>query len=117
MNKTGFAVHLIEDNNVHMRNITPDLTPYHLGLPINAMLKSDKDDNCPALIKCKRHYQSVISSIGWLAQTTRPDLSPTHLFLSAYNNKPSKSQWNAALYALNYIHLTIDYGIMFTSAK
>jgi hypothetical protein len=97
MSQTGFAAHLIEDNNVRTRNITPDVTPYHSGLPIDAIPESDKDNNCPALIKCKRRYQSVVGSIGWLAQTTRPDLSPTHSFLSAYNNKPSKSHWNAAL--------------------
>jgi hypothetical protein len=117
MNQTGFAMHLVKDNNIHTQNITPDATPYRSGLPINAIPESDEDDNCPALIKRKRRYQSAISSIGWLAQTTRPDLSPTHSFLSAYNNKPSKSHWNAALYALHFIHSAIDYGIMFTSAE
>jgi hypothetical protein len=117
MNQTGFAMHLVKDNNVHTRNITPDAIPYRSGLPIDEIPKSDKDNGCPALIKRKRCNQSVIGSIGWLAQTTRLDFSPTHLFLSAYNNKPLKSHWNAALYALHYIHSTIDYGIMFASAK
>ena len=57
----------------------------------------------------------MVGSIGWLAQSTRPDLSSSHSFLSSYNNKPSKSHWNAALYVLHYIHLTIDYGFTFTS--
>ena len=57
----------------------------------------------------------MVGSIGWLAQSTRPDLSPSHSFLSSYNNKPSKSHWNAALYVLHYIHSTIDYGFTFTS--
>jgi hypothetical protein len=117
MSQTGFAAHLVKDNNVHTRNITPNATPYHSGLPINAIPKSDKEDVCPALVKRKQCYQSVIGSIGWLAQTTCLDLAPTPSFLLAYNNKPSKSHWNAAIYALHYIHLTIDYGIMFTSAK
>jgi hypothetical protein len=64
MNQTGFAAHLVEDNNVHTRNITPDATLYCSSLSINAIPKSDKDDNCPALIKRKRHYQSVAGSIG-----------------------------------------------------
>ncbi len=117
MNQTGFAAHLVEDNNVHTRNITPNATPYRSGLPIDTIPESDKDDDCPALIECKRHYQSVVGSIGWIAQTTHPDLSLTHSFLSAYNNKPSKNHWNAALCALHYIHSTIDYSIMFTSPK
>ena len=115
LSQTGFAAHLVEDNNVHMRNITPDATPYRLGLPIDACPESDEADDCPALLKCKKRYQSVVGSIGWLAQSTRPDLSSSHSFLSSYNNKPSKSHWNAALYVLHYIHSTIDYGFTFTS--
>jgi hypothetical protein len=56
MNQTGFAAHLVKDNNIHTRNITLDATPYLLGFPINAIPESDKDDDCPALIKCKWHY-------------------------------------------------------------
>jgi hypothetical protein len=115
LSQTGFEAHLVEDNNVHTCNITPNATPYCSGLPVNACPESDKADDCLALIKCKRRYQSVGGSIGWLAQSTRPDLAHTHSFLSAYNNKPSKSHWNAALYALHYIHSTINYGFMFTS--
>jgi hypothetical protein len=115
LSQTGFAAHLIKDNNVHTRNITPDATPNRSGLPIDTCPKSDEANDCPALIERKHQYQSVIGSIGWLAQSTRPDLAPTHSFLLAYNNKPSKSHWNAALYALHYIHSTIDYGFTFPS--
>jgi hypothetical protein len=84
MNQTGFAAHLVKDNNFHTRTTTPDATPYRSGLPIDAIPKSDEGDDCPTLVvKRKWHYQSVVGSIGWLAQTTRPDLLPTHLFLSA----------------------------------
>jgi hypothetical protein len=37
--------------------------------------------------------------------------------MSAYNNKPSLTHWNAALYVLHYIHSTIDYKITFTSKE
>jgi hypothetical protein len=117
MGQTGFAAHLVEDNNGHTRNITTNTTPYRSGFPIDAIPEFDEEDVCPALIECKQRYQSVVGSIGWLAQTTHPDLAPTHSILSAYNNKPSRSHWNAALYALHYMHLKIDYGIVFTSAE
>jgi hypothetical protein len=61
--------------------------------------------------------QSIGGSIGWLAQSTRPDLAPSHSFLSAYIIRPSRSHLNATLYVLHYIHSTIDYGFMFTSAE
>jgi hypothetical protein len=117
LSQTGFATHLVKDNNVHTHNITLDATPYRSGLPIDACPESKESDDCPALIERKRWYQSIVGSIGWLAHSTRPDLAPTHSFLSAYNNKPSKSHWNAALDALNYIHSTIDYGFKFTSKE
>jgi hypothetical protein len=91
LSQTGFAAHLVEDNNIHTHNITPDATPYRSGLPIDTCPESDEADDCPALIERKRLYQSVVGSMGWLAQSTRPDLAPTHSFLSAYNIRPSKS--------------------------
>jgi hypothetical protein len=57
----------------------------------------------------------LVRSIGWLADTTRPDISVVHLFLSSYSNKPSAGHMKAALYAHHYIHSTHDYGISFTS--
>jgi hypothetical protein len=65
----------------------------------------------------RRKYQSIVGSIGWLAQSTRPDLIPSHSFLSSYCNRPSKSHLNAALYVLHYIHSTINYGITFSSKE
>jgi hypothetical protein len=115
LSQTGFAAHLVKDNNAHTRNIMPDATPYCSGLPINACPKSDEADDCPAPLERRRKYQSVVCSIGWLAQSTRPGLAPCHSFLLSYNNKPSKSHWNAALYVLHYIHSTIDYGFTFAS--
>jgi hypothetical protein len=117
LSQTGFASHLVEANNVHTCSVTLDANPYRSGLPIDTCPESDKADDSPALLERKRHYQSVVGSIGWLAQSTRPNLAPTHSFLSSYNNKPSKSHWNAALYALHYIHLTMDYGFTFTSKE
>ena len=115
LSQTGFASHLVEANNIHHRNITPDATPYRAGLPINGCPESDKDKENPTFLEQQRKYQSIMGSIGWLAQSTHPDLAPSHPFLSAYNNKPSWSHMNVALYALHYIHSTIDYGFTFMS--
>jgi hypothetical protein len=114
LSQTGFAAHLVEDNNAHLRKTAPDATPYRSGLPINAIPESDKADDCPTFIERKQKYQSIVGSIGWLASSTRPNLVAIHSFLLAYNNKPSRSHWNVALYILHYIHSTINYGISFT---
>jgi hypothetical protein len=115
LRQTGFASHLVEDNNIHLHNITPDATPYRYSLPINTCLESDKEEVSPMFIKYKQKYQSIMGSIGLLAQTTRPDLAPSHSFLSAYSNKPSHSHPSAAIYVLHYIHSTINYGFTFSS--
>ncbi len=83
LSQTGFAAHLVEDNNIHTRNMTPNAAPYPSGLLINAIPKLDKADNCPTLIEQKWKYQCQIGSIGWLAQSTHPDLPPIHFFLLA----------------------------------
>jgi hypothetical protein len=50
-----------------MRNVTPNTTPHHLGLSINAIPESDEDDQCPTFQECKQKYQSMVGLIGWLA--------------------------------------------------
>jgi len=117
LSQTGFAAHLVKDNNAHTRNITPDATPYRSGLPIDTCPESDEADDCPALLERRRKYQSVVGLIGWLAQSTRPDLAPCHSFLSSYNNKPSKSHWNAALYVLHHNRLRFHVHIQRTCSS
>jgi hypothetical protein len=75
---------------------------------------ADKYEENPSFQEQKKKYQSIVGSIGWLAQSTRPDLAPSQSFSSAYANKPSRSHLNAALYVLHYIHSTINYGFTFS---
>ncbi len=116
LNQSGFASNLVESFFGDSRNPTPTATTYRSGVPINSIAPSTNADNLPAQICCKEAYQSLIGSIGWLAHTTRPDLSAVHSFLASYSNNPAVGHMKAALYALHYIHSTHDYGISFTSA-
>ncbi len=70
-------------------------------------------DTSPAQIFQKEAFWSLVGSIGWLASSTRPDLSAIHSFLALYSNKPLVGHMKAALHALSYIHLMHDYGISF----
>jgi hypothetical protein len=76
-----------------------------------------EDKKSPTFLERQCKYQSIVGSIGSLAQRTCPDLSLSHLFLSSYINKPSRSHLNAALYVHHYMHSTIDYGFTFTLAE
>ncbi len=97
LSQTGFASHLVKDNNIHLHNVMPDCTPYCTGPPVDACPKSDEDKKCPTFIECKRKFRSIVGSFGWLAQSTHPNLALSHSFLSAYFNKSSRSHLDAAL--------------------
>jgi len=115
LNQSGFAANLVESFFQDSHNVTPTATPYRSGVPIDSIAPSTDDDDSPAQLQRTAAYQSLIGSLGWLSNSTRPDLSAVHSFLASYSNKPSVGHMKGALYALHYIHSTHDYGISFTS--
>jgi hypothetical protein len=80
LTQSGFASNLVKSFFRESHNPTPTATPYRSGIPINSIAPSTDDDNSPAQIRRKEAYQSLVGSIGWLAGSTRPDLSAVHLF-------------------------------------
>jgi hypothetical protein len=70
LSQTGFTSHLVKENNIHLCNVTPNATPYHSGLPIEACPEPDKEKRLPTFLEQKQKYQSIFRSIGWLAQST-----------------------------------------------
>jgi hypothetical protein len=115
LNQSGFAANLVESFFQDSRNVTPTATPYRSGVSIDSIAPSTDDDDSSAQLWRTAAYQSLIGSIGWLSNSTRPDLSAIHSFLASYSNKPSVGHMKAALYALHFIHSTHDYRISFTS--
>ena len=116
MNQSGFSRNLVERFDMQGRNITPVCTPYRSGYPIDAIKGGiSSEDQTPAQQRRTQSYQSLVGSIGWLSNITRPDLATCHSFLSAYTMCPTAGHMKAALHALHYIHSTHDYGIVFTS--
>ncbi len=115
LNQSDFATNLVKHFVHQARNKTPTATPYWSGIPIDSIAPSLDADDSPAQLCRKEAYQSLISSIGWLLSTTRPDHAAAHSFLLSYTSKPPASHMKAALYVLHYIHSTHDYGISFTS--
>ena len=85
LNQSGFARNLVESFNMHLRPRSPLASPYRSGLPIDSIPAADPNDTSPAQIRRKEAYQSLVGSIGWLANTTRPDLATVHLFLVSYS--------------------------------
>ena len=115
LNQAGFSRNLVERFNMQSRNINSHSTPYRSGQPIDSIKQGDPDDHSPAQENRTHAYQSLVGSIGWLTQITRPDLAAVHSFLASYTKCPSPGHMKSALYALQYIHSTHDYGVVFTS--
>jgi hypothetical protein len=64
LSQTRFVSHLVEENNIHHPNITPNATPYRSGLPINACSELDEDMESPTFLESKQKYQSIVGLIG-----------------------------------------------------
>lgn len=117
MNQAGFAANLVERFGYHKRAPSPLATPYRSGWPIDAIPPSTRDDDDRTQTQRRALYMSLVGSIGWLVNCTRPDLAPAHKFLSSYLEKPALGHEQAAKHVLHYIHSTVDYGISFTSKE
>ena len=115
MNQSGFSRNLVERFDLQDQAPTPTATPYRSGLPIDSIAASSKDDESPAQKRRTEAYQSLVGSLGWLSNNTRPDIATVHAFLSSYNMHPAAGHMRAALYVLHYVHSTHDYGISFSS--
>ncbi len=73
LNQTGFAANLVEQFCRDSLDATPTATPYRSGVPIDSIAPSTDADDSPAQLCRTEAYQSLVSSIGWLATVTRPD--------------------------------------------
>ena len=51
LSQTGFTSHLVEENDIHLRHIMPDATPYWSGLSIDACPESDEDKTNPTFLE------------------------------------------------------------------
>ena len=117
MNHSGFSCNLVESFDLQHCTQTLNATPYHSDIPINAIATADTDDKSPAYKLCTAAYQNIVGSVGvgWLCNNTCPDMSTIHSFLSSYLMHPAPCHMKVALYVLNYINSSHDFGTSFSS--
>lgn len=113
LSQATFTEHLAHRFSVDTMNITPNMTPYRSGLPIDSIQASDPND--PDLTRRRKVYQSIVGSINWLATNTRPDVAPALTFLASYMQLPSLQHYKAAIHVLKYLHSTSEYGLSYHS--
>jgi hypothetical protein len=93
LSQATFTEHLAHRFSVDTMNKTPNMTPYRSGLPIDSIQPSTPDD--PDLARRRKVYQSIVGSINWLANNTRPDFAPVLTFLASYMQLPSHQHYKA----------------------
>ena len=63
----------------------------------------------------RRPYRSLVGSLLYVANGTRPDIAYSVCQLSRHLDKPSGEHWNAAIRVLRYLKSTISKGICYAS--
>lgn len=58
-------------------------------------------------------FRSLVGSLAYLADTSRPDIAKAVNVLSRKVCEPTVSDWIRAIHVLRYLKLTIDYGILY----
>jgi hypothetical protein len=74
ISQTGFTSHLVEENNIHLCNVTPNATPYRFGLPIDACPESDKDKKSPTFLKRNKSIRALSDQLVGLRRVRNPAL-------------------------------------------
>jgi hypothetical protein len=108
-----FAESLIESLGFEGTSGSTFLTPYRSGFLIDSVPREDMSSHDRD--KLRLQYQSLVSSLNWLAHTTRPDLSTVVLLLAQHQANPSYGHYESARYVVKYLANTKHLGIYFTS--
>jgi hypothetical protein len=115
LTQQSFIETLVDSLGFSQASTSHYTTPYRSGMVIDSIphqdMSSDDQD------KLRLNYQSIVSSLNWLAHTTQPDLSTVVSLLAQHQNNPSYGHLEAAFYAAKYLAGTKTLGIYFTSAK
>jgi hypothetical protein len=84
---------------------TPSPTPYDPSVILRKNHRIARD---------QLRYSQIISSLMYLASTTRPDISFAMSKLSRFVSNPGDTHWHALERVLHYLKGTMSYRIHFT---
>ena len=94
------------DNILHLAGLDPQSTnfpktPYRSGIPVDSI--KYKDISHDTFLKIQHKFRSIIGSLNWLSQGSRPDISVITSILAKYQNNPSPGHLYAAEYVIKYL--------------
>lgn len=93
-----------------MSEANPASTP----LTPNLKLYRATDEEVSDFALRKLNYKSVVGSLIYLSQCTRPDLAHSVGVLSRHLDRPANQHWSAAMQVLRYLRGTIHLGIKYS---
>ena len=114
MSQEAFADTLIEQAGFSTITSTATKTPYRSGLPVDK-IPPDLSLSPTQQNIIKQKYQSLVGSLLWLSQATRPDLATITNLLAQHQNHPSDRHMVSAKFAIRYLMGTKSKGILFDS--
>lgn len=91
------------------------ITPYCSGRPVDSILEIPVHPDQKANLQ--NQMRSMVGSLLWVSQGTRPDMATITVMLSRYQNNPNPNHIEAAKYAIRYLNNTRHLGIIFDSNK
>ena len=113
LSQHAFAEQLVTNNNLSDANIAH--TPYRTGHPVDSVPHTKLSDG--ERRRLTTELRSIVGSLLWLSQATRPDLSTIVSMLAQYQANPSYGHIRAAKHAIKYVKGTMSKGITFSSLK
>ena len=113
LSQQAFAESLIAQMELDGPEIGDKPTPYRSGHPVDAIPHKNMttEQRAPLI----RQMRTLVGSLLWLSQATRPDLSTITNMLAKYSSNPSPGHISAAKYVIKYIKGTKSRGIKFSS--
>ena len=102
----------IEDclKKFNLEAIHPVRTPMVVDEPLS---KVNLDEEDLSMLPDKYPYRAMVGTLGWLANTTRPDIAYAHSVLSRYVQKYSHRHLTAAIRVFQYLKKTKEYGLVY----
>ena len=112
MSQEAFSESLISQNGLSHISTKVNMTPYKSGFPVDS-IQPDPNIDKTKQQELETKYRSMVGSLLWLSQGTRPDLATITNMLAKYQNRPTPKHIESAKYAIKYVKGSKALGITF----
>ncbi len=99
--------------NEMIRAFLPENERYQRQVPLNQFGNFPQVHEGSLPVPQNILYESVVGSLYYLANISRPDLVFAVNYLSRYQSSPTRLHWKLAILLLRYLYTTLDLGIIY----